>query len=144
MKSSCKRSAAVLLAAVMAVVTAGSVSKPVHAETTLERLQKAKAEKEKTEDAKENTQDRKESLEITKNSLLGQLSSLNDDLAQVSTNLEGIEADIAAKEEEIAQTEAELAEAIRIQDEQYANMKLRIKAMYERGGSVSYINFLFT
>ena len=128
----------------MAVVTAGSVSKPVHAETTLERLQKAKAEKEKTEDAKENTQDRKESLEITKNSLLGQLSSLNDDLAQVSTNLEGIEADIAAKEEEIAQTEAELAEAIRIQDEQYANMKLRIKAMYERGGSVSYINFLFT
>ena len=133
-----------MLAAVMAVVTAGSVSKPVHAETTLERLQKAKAEKEKTEDAKENTQDRKESLEITKNSLLGQLSSLNDDLAQVSTNLEGIEADIAAKEEEIAQTEAELAEAIRIQDEQYANMKLRIKAMYERGGSVSYINFLFT
>ena len=144
MKSSYKRSVAVLLAAVMAVVTAGSVSKPVHAETTLERLQKAKAEKEKTEDAKENTQDRKESLEITKNSLLGQLSSLNDDLAQVSTNLEDIEADIAAKEEEIAQTEAELAEAIRIQDEQYANMKLRIKAMYERGGSVSYINFLFT
>ena len=144
MKSSYKRSVAVLLAAVMAVVTAESVSKPVHAETTLERLQKAKAEKEKTEDAKENTQDRKESLEITKNSLLGQLSSLNDDLAQVSTNLEGIEADIAAKEEEIAQTEAELAEAIRIQDEQYANMKLRIKAMYERGGSVSYINFLFT
>lgn len=144
MKSSYKRSVAVLLAAVMAVVTAGSVSKPVHAETTLERLQKAKAEKEKTEDAKENTQDRKESLEITKNSLLGQLSSLNDDLAQVSTNLEGIEADIAAKEEEITQTEAELAEAIRIQDEQYANMKLRIKAMYERGGSISYINFLFT
>lgn len=144
MKSSYKRSVAVLLAAVMAVVTAESVSKPVHAETTLERLQKAKAEKEKTEDAKENTQDRKESLEITKNSLLGQLSSLNDDLAQVSTNLEGIEADIAAKEEKIAQTEAELAEAIRIQDEQYANMKLRIKAMYERGGSVSYINFLFT
>ena len=144
MKSSYKRSVAVLLAAVMAVVTAGSVSQPVHAETTLERLQKAKAEKEKTEDAKENTQDRKESLEITKNSLLGQLSSLNDDLAQVSTNLEGIEADIAAKEEEITQTEAELAEAIRIQDEQYANMKLRIKAMYERGGSVSYINFLFT
>lgn len=144
MKSSYKRSVAVLLAAVMAVVTAGSVSKPVHAETTLERLQKAKAEKEKTEDAKENTQDRKESLEITKNSLLGQLSSLNDDLAQVSTNLEGIEAHIVAKEEEITQTEAELAEAIRIQDEQYANMKLRIKAMYERGGSVSYINFLFT
>lgn len=144
MKSSYKRSVAVLLAALMAVTTAGSVSVPVYAETTLERLQKAKAEKEKTEDAKEDTEDKKESLEITKNSLLGQLSSLNDDLAQVSTNLEGIEADITAKEEEIAQTEAALAEAIRVQDEQYANMKLRIKAMYERGGSVNYLNSLFS
>ena len=144
MKSSYKRSVAVLLAAVMAVTTAGSVSQPVYAETTLERLQKAKAEKEKTEDAKEDTEDKKESLEITKNSLLGQLSSLNDDLAQVSTNLGGIEADITAKEEEIAQTEAALAEALRVQDEQYENMKLRIKAMYERGGSVNYLNSLFS
>ena len=135
---------AVLLAAVMAVVTAGSVPHPVYAETTLERLQKAKAEKEKTEDAKENTEERRESLEITKNSLLGQLSSLNDDLAQVSTNLEGIEANIAAKEEEIAQTEAELAEAIRVQNEQYENMKLRIKAMDERGGRVKERNAMFS
>lgn len=144
MKLSYKRSVAVLVAAVMAVMTAGSVSQPVHAETTLERLQRAKEEKERTEGAKEDTENKKESLEITKNSLLGQLSSLNDDLAQVSTNLEEIEADITAKEAEITQTEAELAEAIRIQDEQYENMKLRIKAMYERGGSVTYLNTLFS
>ena len=97
MKVSYKRPAAMLLATVVAVVFAGSVSRTVYAETTLERLQKAKAEKEKTEDAKEDTEDRKESLEITKNSLLGQLSALNDDLAQVSTNLEAIEADIKQK-----------------------------------------------
>lgn len=144
MKSLYRRSAAVLLASVMALAAAGSVSMPVHAETTLERLQKAKAEKEKTEDARENTQDRKESLEITKNSLLGQLSTLNDDLAQVSTNLEEIEADIEAKEIQIEQTEAELEEAIRIQNEQYENMKLRIKSMYESGGNDSYLNFLFS
>ncbi|MDE7477740.1 MAG: cell wall hydrolase [Lachnospiraceae bacterium] len=144
MKVSYKRSVAVLLAAVMAVVSAGSVSRTVYAETTLERLQKAKAEKEKTEDAKEDTQDRKESLEITKNSLLGQLSTLNDNLAQVSANLEGIEADITAKESDIEQTEAELEEAIRIQDEQYENMKIRIKAMYERGGSDNYLDILFS
>ncbi|MBO5033301.1 MAG: cell wall hydrolase [Lachnospiraceae bacterium] len=144
MKSLYRRSAAVLLASVMALAAAGSVSMPVHAETTLERLQKAKAEKEKTEDARENTQDRKESLEITKNSLLGQLSTLNDDLAQVSTNLEEIEADIEAKEIQIEQTEAELEEAVRIQNEQYENMKLRIKSMYESGGNDSYLNFLFS
>lgn len=144
MKVTQKRSVAVLLAAVMAVVSAGSVSRPVYAETTLERLQKAKAEKEKTEDAKEDTEDRRESLEITKNSLLGQLSTLNDELAQVSTNLEGIEADIATKELEIEQTETQLAEAIRVQDEQYENMKLRIKAMYEQGGTEGYLSILFS
>lgn len=144
MKSSCKRPMAVLLAAVMTVMTAASVSMPVNAETTLERLQKAKAEKERTEDAKENTEDRKESLEITKNSLLGQLSTLNDDLAQVSTNLEGIEADITAKEAQIEQTQAELEEAVRIQNEQYENMKARIKSMYECGGNDNYLSFLFS
>ncbi len=144
MKVSYKRPAAMLLATVVAVVFAGSVSRTVYAETTLERLQKAKAEKEKTEDAKEDTEDQKESLEITKNSLLGQLSALNDDLAQVSTNLEAIEADIKQKEADIEQTEAELEEAIRIQDEQYENMKVRIKAMYERGGADSYLGILFS
>lgn len=144
MKVSYKRSAAMLLATVAAVVFVGSVSKTVYAETTLERLQKAKAEKEKTEDVKEDTEDRKASLEITKNSLLGQLSSLNDDLAQVSTNLEAIEADIKLKEADIEQTEAALEEAIRIQDEQYESMKVRIKAMYERGGADGYLDILFS
>ncbi len=144
MKVSYKRSVAVLLAVVLSAGAAAGVSRPVYAETTLERLQKAKVEKEKTEDAKEDTEDRKESLEITKNSLLGQLSTLNDELAQVSTNLEGIEADITVKEAEIEQTEAELEEAIRVQDEQYANMKIRIKAMYEQGGSEGYLGILFS
>ena len=140
-----KRSLSVILMVILTVMAAGSVSRPVYAETTLERLKKAKAEKEKTEDAKENTEDRKQSLEITKNSLLGQLSTLNDDLAQVSTNLETIENNITAKEAEIEQTQAELAEAIRIEEEQYKNMKLRIKAMYEGGGgSNSYLNILFS
>ncbi len=144
MKVSYKQSIAVLLAAAIAVVSAGSVSMPVYAETTLERLQKAKEEKEKTEDAMESTEDKMESLEITKNSLLGQLSTLNDELAQISANLTKIEADIAAKELQIEQTEAQLMEAVRAQDEQYENMKLRIKAMYEQGGTDSYIGILFS
>lgn len=144
MKVSYKRPVAVLLAAAIAVGAAARVSRPVYAETTLERLQKAKEEKERTEDAKEDTEERKQSLEITKNSLLGQLSTLNDELAQISTNLEGIEADITAKETEIMQTEAALAEAIRVQDEQYDNMKLRIKVMYEQGGVDNYMSILFS
>ena len=58
MRMSYKRPMAMLLATMVAVVSAGSVSTTVNAETTLERLQKAKAEREKTQDAKEDTEDR--------------------------------------------------------------------------------------
>lgn len=146
-KSAFKKSAARAVSAVLAVVLtatfAGSSAVPVHAETTLERLQRAKEEKEKTEDAKEDTEDRKASLQITKNSLLGELGTLNDDLAAISTKLEGIESDIITKEAEIAQAQADLEQAKIVEHEQYENMKLRIKTMYESGASYGYINVLF-
>lgn len=147
-KSAFKKSVAGALSAVLAVILsvslAGSSSMSVHAETTLERLQRAKEEKEKTEEAKDNTQERKDSLQITKNSLLGELGTLNDNLAEVSANLEKIEADITAKEEEITQTQADLEQAKIVEQEQYENMKLRIKTMYESGASYGYMNFLFS
>lgn len=126
----------------MAVVIAVSSSIPVHAETTLERLQRAKEEKERTEQAKEDTEDTKASLQISKNSLLGELSTLNDNLAEVSANLEMIEADITAKEAEIVQAKEELEQAKIVEQEQYETMKLRIKTMYENGASYNYLNFL--
>lgn len=147
-KSAFKKSVAGAMSAVLAVVLsvslAGSSSMSVHAETTLERLQRAKEEKEKTEEAKDNTQERKDSLQITKNSLLGELGTLNDNLAEVSANLEKIEADITAKEAEITQAQADLEQAKIVEQEQYENMKLRIKTMYESGASYGYMNFLFS
>lgn len=147
-KSAFKKSVAGAMSAVLAVILsvslAGSSPMSVHAETTLERLQRAKEEKEKTEEAKDNTQERKDSLQITKNSLLGELGTLNDNLAEVSANLEKIEADITAKEEEITQTQADLEQAKIVEQEQYENMKLRIKTMYESGASYGYMNFLFS
>lgn len=147
-KSAFKKSVAGAMSAVLAVILsvslAGSSSMSVHAETTLERLQRAKEEKEKTEEAKDNTQERKDSLQITKNSLLGELGTLNDNLTEVSANLEKIEADITAKEEEITQTQADLEQAKIVEQEQYENMKLRIKTMYESGASYGYMNFLFS
>ena len=144
MKSAIRRSVAVLLIFIMTISFAGSVSINANAETTLEKLERAKAEKQKTEEAKESTEGKKDSLKITQNSLLGKLSLLNDDLAQVSTNLEVIEGDIASKESEIVQTKAALEEAILIEETQYKNMKLRIKAMYERGDNGDYLSFLLS
>lgn len=143
MKPALKKYIALFTTTALIFTFAASFPVTVHAETTLERLQRAKEEKEKTEAAKENTEERKDSLQITKNSLLGELSTLNDDLAQVSQNLETIETDIAAKETEIIQAKEALEQAKDIEQEQYENMKLRIKTMYEGGESFSYINFLF-
>ncbi len=136
-----KRIIAVIMTGVMLSGVVSSSSFYVHAESTLEKLQKAKEEKSKTEDAKKNAEQTQQSLKITQNSLLGQLSSLNDDLTEVSQNLEDIETQIVDKNAEIEKTQAELEEAIATEEEQYANMKLRIRSIY-LSGNQNYIDLL--
>lgn len=143
MKSTLRHRIRLLTILILAALLAESVPMQSHAETTLEKLQKAKEEKEKTEEAVGNTKDRKESLQITQNSLLGKLSQLNDDLAEVSDNLQDIESNIARKEEEITQTQLDLEEAEETEQNQYEAMKLRIKYMYERGDD-AYLELLFS
>lgn len=136
-----RRALLILLAAVM--VTAAQPTIPARAETTLEKLQKAKKEKEKTEAAKDNTEQQKKSLQITQNSLLGKLGALNDDLEVVSNNLAELERQIDVKEQEIVQTQEALAEAIATEENQYESMKQRIRFMYERG-SQTYLDMLLS
>lgn len=136
-----RRALLILLAAVM--VTAAQPTIPARAETTLEKLQKAKKEKEKTEAAKDNTEQQKKSLQITQNSLLGKLGALNDDLEVVSNNLADLERQIDVKEQEIIQTQEALAEAIATEENQYESMKQRIRFMYERG-SQTYLDMLLS
>lgn len=130
-----------LLAAIMVFMEQPSIQ--VHAETTLEKLQKAKEEKEKTEAAKGNKEEQKEALQITQNSLLGKLGALNDDLEAVSNNLADIERQIEVKEQEIMQTQEALSEAITAEENQYESMKLRIRFMYERGNQ-TYLDMLLS
>lgn len=138
-----KRILAGVLLVVFVMLTVGSVPMDSHAETTLEKLQKAKEEKSKTEDAKKNTQQQVNNMQIKQDSLLGQLSSLNDDLSQVSEDLDQLEMQISEKENEIERTKAELEEAIRIEEEQYERMKIRVQFMYERG-TRAMLDILFT
>lgn len=136
-----RRALLILLAAVMVTVAQPNI--PARAETTLEKLQKAKEEKEKTEAAKGNTEKQKESLQITQNSLLGKLGALNDDLEVVSNNLADLERQIDVKEQEITQTQEVLAEAITAEENQYESMKQRIRFMYERGNQ-TYLDMLLS
>lgn len=141
MKSAGKHRRAILIFLAVVIISTGNAPIQVQAETTLEKLQKAKEEKEKTQAAKGNTQQQMESLQITQNSLLGKLGALNDDLEVVSSNLADIERQIDVKEQEIEQTKEALAEAIAIEENQYESMKLRIQFMYERG-SRTYLDML--
>ncbi len=141
MKSMRKHRRAWLFLLTVVLVVVGQPSIPVHAETTLEKLQKAKEERKKTEAARENTQGQVASLQITQNSLLGKLGNLNDELEAVSNNLAALETQIDVKEQEITQTKEALAEAITQEEEQYESMKKRIQFMYERGNQ-TYLDML--
>lgn len=144
MKSAHKKHRIRAIACFLTVIMVSlSVPCKVNAETTLEKLQKAKEEKAKTQEAVGNTKEKKESLKITQNSLLGKLSQLNDDLTLVSNNLQKIEDDIANKQADIANTQAELEEALLTEQNQYESMKIRIKYVYERGND-AYLELLFS
>lgn len=143
MKSTRKHRKALLILLAAVMVTVGHPPIPTHAETTLEKLQKAKEEKEKTEAAKGNTEQQKKSLQITQNSLLGKLGALNDDLELVSSNLADLERQIDVKEQEIVQTQEALSEAITTEENQYESMKQRIRFMYERGNQ-TYLDMLLS
>lgn len=143
MRRTWKKIIAVVMAGVILSGVFHGSSFVVQAETTLEKLQKAKEEKNKTESAKKDAEKTHQSLKIAQNSLLGQLSSLNDDLDEVSKNLEDIETRIEEKNADIEDTRKELEAAMETEKEQYANMKLRIRSIY-LSGSRNYIDLLMS
>lgn len=111
--------------------------------STQEKLNKAKQEKQETENKLNETEGNISNLEDTKTGLQGKLSGLNSDLTDVSANLTQLEEDIVNKEAQIEQTQAELAEAKKIEEDQYYAMKQRIKYMYERG-DMAYLETLLS
>ncbi|MDR2889331.1 MAG: cell wall hydrolase [Lachnospiraceae bacterium] len=109
-----------------------SVPLVTSATTTQERLDQEKAEREQAQRELEETAQEKDDLEETQQEYEVKLGELNDQLTEVSNNLTDLEQAIVEKKTEISTTEQALAEAIRIRDEQYEAMKLRIKFMYEK------------
>ncbi len=136
------RSVAVCVA--LAVLVAFVPAIKVHAgiEETREKIKKAEEEHQATTQILSDTKDNIDSLNNTKGTLEGQLHQLNVELATVSDNLADLEKAIADKEKEIEETTADLEEAIRIENEQYEAMKMRIRFMYERQ-EFTYTDMLF-
>lgn len=74
-----------------------------------------------------------ESIEQEKAVAQSEAASLKSQLTEVVTQINQIEEDLTEKGEQIIQTTADLEEAEETEKQQYEDMKLRIKYMYEQG-----------
>lgn len=138
-----KRMAAVLTTlALMAALIADNSSFStvrVMATSTREQLDQTLKEKDELEGKRDELQEDIDGLKGEQNTLKGELRKLNTQLSEISTNLEELERSIADKEQEIADTQAALEEARATEEEQYINMVLRVRKMYEQSDS-DYLN----
>lgn len=107
------------------------------------QIQEAEKEKKKIQGNITDVKKMMSSLAAQKENLEAYVTELDADLAEVEAKIAELKELIANKELEIEETTAELEEAEEIQATQYANMKKRIKFMYEKGDTF-YLDLLFT
>ena len=114
----CRSVMALLLA--MALITTTAYQNRVSADSVGDlRAQQEHAESEAAE------------LESRKAAMEEALAGLNSDLVEVSNKVAQLESEIGECEQQIATATTRLAEAQALCEQQYADMKLRIKFMYE-------------
>ena len=87
-------------------------------------------------------QEQASGLQETKSELESVVSQLNTELAEISEKISGIEQQISEKTAQLDNTKKDLDIAAEDEEKQYADMKLRIKYMYELS-EYSYIDILF-
>lgn len=109
--------------------------------STLEQLNQKKKEKKETEGKIDEASDNVDAMNTQKNSLMGELKNLNSQLSEIGTNLDALEDEVIRKEDEIKKTQADLEEAKQTEEEQYRQMKQRLKFIYERGNA-AYLDLL--
>lgn len=87
--------------------------------------------------------DEKETLENKTSDLQSQLAGINQDLLKISDEISDTQMRVTIVNSEILRSEDELAISQQKEDQQYENMKSRIKYMYENGNS-SMLELLFS
>lgn len=80
-------------------------------------------------------------LKNKKNELSQKLTELNDKLQVLSNQIEETQNNLDAKKNEIKETKSELKKAKKISEEQYEDMKLRIRYIYKRSNK-SYLEMI--
>ncbi len=112
------------------------------ATSTGQKLQNAKNEKNQAEHGLDKTTTSLEKLNNDRANLQTYLDNLNEKLNIANGKLLEIEEILQKKKEDIAQAQADIEDAKNKQVVRYAEMKKRIRFMYERGNS-SYLELFF-
>jgi cell wall-associated NlpC family hydrolase len=126
-----------LLAAVICVAVLfttydiGNIKKPYLVNAA--KKDDLKSENSKDQDKLDELNDQISDLNSEQEDIDEQIAALSDEIAEIMASISLLEEDIEAKKEEIEQAKLDLEEAKRVEQEQYAAMKVRIKAMYESG-----------
>lgn len=94
------------------------------------------------QEEKDRVEDKLSELEQKKNDAAEYLTAINEELSSVEDSISSLEEQMADTEAAIAQTEAELENARETEAGQYADMKLRIQYMYEKGDTY-FLEMLF-
>ncbi|MCL2051371.1 MAG: cell wall hydrolase [Lachnospiraceae bacterium] len=97
-----------------------------------ERVRAAEEERRRLQAEREAIERDRSNLEEHQGNLRVMLANLNAEMASVVAHIAQLEFEIENKILDIEQAELDLAEAIRVKDQQYADMKERIKFTYER------------
>ncbi len=103
--------------------------------TNSEKMADLEDEKKKTEQELKKANETVDKLEDSQTGLKKDLTSYSSKLDSVKQNIQKLHKEMEAKEAEIARTREELEAAKAREEKQYADMKTRIKYMYENGNS---------
>lgn len=112
---------------------------PVYA--TKQEVEVAKDKVSSIEEEKAKVEQTLSELETLKNDAAAYVKKLDEEMGALDRELETLAGQITDKEAQIAQTNEQLEQAKVTEASQYADMKLRIKYMYEQGDT-SYVELL--
>lgn len=132
-KKSIIRAAASVMLAALFLQSGGTLSFGAVAEAEKAKKNAAAQRKQQLEAERKKTQATIDRLNGLKSDVTQYIRELDKSLEEIGDEIDRLNGEIGGKEEEIRVTGEELAEAEAVADDQYADMKLRIKYMYEKG-----------
>ncbi|MCR5250165.1 MAG: cell wall hydrolase [Lachnospiraceae bacterium] len=119
-------------------------------EETKEKMEEAERKKEEKQNELEaaqaelaRTEDNLAALQVVKSGYQGEMDVLNEEMQLVADQLAVLETKIDLKQMEIDETRAALMEASETRLNQYESMKMRIRFLYESGGT-TYVDLLLS